>query len=102
MTDEIRVDTEALSALAEGVRTSQTRLNEIDDSQPWTAELTSESRDAHHDFKSKWDERRDQLSDGLRSVAEALEMIRDSFNTTEDENVNALNGESDGGGDGGG
>lgn len=102
MTDMISYDTDAIKALATGVRTSQTRLDEIDDSQPWKDELTSETRDAHHDFKQRWDDRRDQLSDGLRSVADALQVIADSFEETDQANVDALNGESTGGEEGGG
>ncbi|MEM9131352.1 MAG: hypothetical protein AAGE88_03355 [Actinomycetota bacterium] len=94
---EIQVNLDALSALAEGVRTAQGMLGDLEDNQPWSADFTSGSKSAHRDFKGKWDERRDQLSDGLRSVADALEMIRDSFDQTEDDLVNTLNGEGDGG-----
>ncbi len=82
---DIRVNLDALTTLAEGVRTAQSMLNDIDDDQPWSADMTSETRGAHRDFKGKWDERRDELTDGLRSVAEALEMIRDSFDQTDED-----------------
>lgn len=94
---EINVNLDALTALAEGVRTAQSMLNDLDGNQPWSGDLTTESRSAHRDFKGDWDERRDQLADGLRSVADALEMIRDSFNQTEDDLVSSLNGEGGGG-----
>lgn len=81
----IQVNLDALTALADGVRTAQSMLNDLDDNQPWSADMTSETRAAHRDFKGKWDERRDQLTDGLRSVAEALEMIRDSFDQTDED-----------------
>ncbi len=93
---EIRANLDALTALAEGVRTAQSMLGDVDDAQPWAADFTDETRGAHHDFKNKWDERRDQLADGLRSVAEALEMIRDSFEQCDRELAESVSGGGEG------
>ena len=93
MADQIIIDLGWVRDLQHDVEGTRTRLSADSGDTP-SIDSSPDVNDALKSFLDEWDERREDLADTLKGVAEALKAIHDSFTATEDELVAQLNGES--------